>query len=204
MMKGKDWLVTRDGQYQACKSVKVWDLLRENYRLYRFLTEMEDLLHDVEDQSSRLPELRMLVRRLILNSYWVQSQNLEPYPTTGTSVLLLYDELGFPLTVQTVTFAPGTLSTIHNHGTWGIVAVLKGQERNTFWRRTAVAGFPDKIERAGELTLFPGDIISFVPDAIHTVEALGDEPTVTFNVYGETCQKERFEFDPVTYTAKNF
>ena len=203
-MKGRDWFVTKDGQHQACKSVRAWDLLRENYRLYRFLTEMEDVINDVEDESSRLSEIRMLVRQLILNSYWVQSQNLEPKPTTGTSVLLLYDELGFPFTVQTVTFAPGTLSTIHNHGTWGIVAVLKGQERNTFWRRTSVPGVQDKIERAGELTLFPGDIISFAADAIHSVEALGNEPTVTFNVYGETSPKERFEFDPVTYTAKNF
>ncbi|MEH2080249.1 MAG: cupin [Nostoc sp.] len=203
-MKGKDWLLTGDGQHQACKSVRAWDLLRENYRLYRFLTEVEDVLNSVDDQASRLPELQMLVRRLIVNSYWVQSQYLEPSPKTGTSVSLLYDELGFPLTVQTVTFAPGTRSNIHNHGTWGIVAVLKGQEKNTFWQRTNSPEFQDKIESTGELTLLPGDIISFTPDAIHCVEAVGDEPTVTFNVYGETDPKERFEFDLVTDKARNF
>ena len=203
-MKGKDWLLTGDGQYQACKSVRAWDLLRENYRLYRFLTEVEDVLNSVDDQASRLPELQMLVRRLIVNSYWVQSQYLEPSPKTGTSVSLLYDELGFPLTVQTVTFAPGTRSTIHNHGTWGIVAVLKGQEKNTFWQRTHSPKFQDKIEPTGELTLLPGDIISFTPDAIHCVEAVGNEPTVTFNVYGETNPNERFEFDSLTDKARNF
>jgi predicted metal-dependent enzyme (double-stranded beta helix superfamily) len=203
-MKGRDWLLTGDGQYQACKSVRAWDLLRENYRLYRFLTEVEDVLNSVDDETVRLPEIRMLVRRLIVNSYWVRSQYLEPSPKTGTSVLLLYDELGFPLTVQTVTFAPGTRSTIHNHGTWGIVAVLKGEEKNTFWQRTHSPEFLNKIERTGEITLFPGDIISFTPDAIHSVEAMGDEPTVTFNIYGETDPNERFEFDSVTYKARNF
>ncbi|MEH2377786.1 MAG: cupin [Nostoc sp.] len=203
-MKGRDWLLTGDGQYQACKSVRAWDLLRENYRLYRFLTEVEDVLNGVDDEASRLPEIRMLVRRLIVNSYWVRSQYLEPSPKTGTSVLLLYDELGFPLTVQTVTFAPGTRSNIHNHGTWGIVAVLKGQEKNTFWRRTNNPDFQDKIEATGEVALFPGDIISFTPDAIHCVEAVGDEPTVTFNIYGETDPNERFEFDSVTHQARNF
>ncbi|MBX9253208.1 cupin [Desmonostoc muscorum CCALA 125] len=203
-MKGRDWLVTGDGQYQACKSVRAWDLLRDNYRVYRFLTEVEDVLNSVEDESSCLPEIRMLVRRLFVNSYWVRSQHLEPSPKTGTSVLLLYDELGFPLTVQTVTFAPGTRSTIHNHGTWGVVAVLKGQERNTFWQRTHSSESQDKIQSTGEITLFPGDIISFTPDAIHCVEALGDEPTVTFNIYGETDPKERFEFDFLTHKAKNF
>ncbi|MBE9049965.1 cupin [Nostocales cyanobacterium LEGE 11386] len=203
-MKGRDWLVTGDGHYQACKSVRAWDLLRENYRLYRFLTEMEDVLNGMDYESSRLPEIRMLVRRLIVNSYWVRSQYLEPDSKTGNSVLLLYDELGFPLTVQTVTFTPGTRSTIHNHGTWGVVAVLKGQEKNTFWRRTNSLDVADKLEPTGEITLFPGDIVSFTPDAIHSVQAVGDEPTVTFNVYGETDPKQRFEFDLVTHTAKKF
>ncbi|MBD2345269.1 cysteine dioxygenase family protein [Anabaena subtropica] len=203
-MQGRDWLLMRDGQYQVCKTARSWDLLQENYRLYRFLTEIEDVLNQVSDESTRLPEIRMLVRRLIVNSYWVRSQYLEPSPTTGTSVLLLYDELGFPLTVQTVTFAPGTLSTIHNHGTWGVVAVLKGQEKNTVWRRTKTPDFQDKIEPTGEITLSPGDIMSFTPDAIHSVQSIGDEPTVTFNIYGETDPKQRFEFDSVTHRAKKF
>jgi predicted metal-dependent enzyme (double-stranded beta helix superfamily) len=204
MIKGQDWLVTANGKYQACKSLRAWNLLRENYRLYRFLTEVEDVLNGVEDQSSHLPEIRMLVRRLIVNSYWVQTQYLSPSSQTGYSVLLLYDELGFPLTVQTVTFAPGTRSNIHNHGTWGVVAVLKGQEKNTFWRRVHNPDFPDQIAPTGEITLFPGDIVSLTPDAIHSVEAMGEEPTVTFNVYGETDPEQRFEFDPVTHKAKKF
>lgn len=203
-MKGKDWLVTGDGQYQACKSVRAWDLLRDNYRLYRFLTEVEDVLNNAEDETSCLPEIRMLVRRLILNSYWVRSQFLAPDPKTGASVLLMYDELGFPLTVQTVTFAPGTKSTIHNHGTWGVVAVLQGEEKNTFWQRTPTPEFPDKIEFTGEITLSAGDIISLTPDAIHSVQSVGDEPTVTFNIYGETDPKQRFEFDALKHIAKKF
>ncbi|WP_066377332.1 cysteine dioxygenase family protein [Anabaena sp. CA = ATCC 33047] len=203
-MQGRDWLLTGDGQYQVCKAARSWNLLQENYRLYRFLTEIEDVLNGVEDESICLPEIRMLVRRLIVNSYWVRSQYLEPSSTTGTSVVLLYDELGFPLTVQTVTFAPGSISTIHNHGTWGVVAVLKGQEKNTVWRRTHNPDFPDKIEPTGEIILSPGDIVSFTPDAIHSVEALSDQPTVTFNVYGETDPKQRFEFDSVSHRAKKF
>jgi predicted metal-dependent enzyme (double-stranded beta helix superfamily) len=112
--------------------------------------------------------------------------------------------LGFPFTVQTVTFAPGVKSNIHNHGTWGIVAVLKGQEKNTFWRRTPNDEFKDKIESTGEIILSADDIISFTPDAIHCVEAVGDEPTVTFNIYGETDPTRRFDFDPVNHTAKKF
>ncbi|RAM50915.1 MAG: cupin [Hapalosiphonaceae cyanobacterium JJU2] len=203
-MKQRDWHVNGNGEYQACNSARAWDLLKDNYRLYRFLTELEDILNNVEDETSRLPEIQMLVRRLLVNSYWVQSQYLEPSSKTGTSVLILYDELGFPLTVQTVTFAPGTKSNIHNHGTWGIVALLKGKEKNTFWRRNPNPEFPDKIEQTGELILLPGDIISFTPDAIHCVESVGDEPTVTFNIYGETDPKQRLEYNVLSHTTKNF
>ena len=203
-MQGRDLFIAENGQYQICKSARTWDLLRDNYRLYRFLTELEDVLNNVEDQSTRLPEIRMLVRRLIINSYWVQSQFLQPDLKTGISVLLLYNELGFPLTVQTVTFAPGTNSNIHNHGTWGVVAILKGQEKNTFWRRSSNSDFHNKIEKVGEINLSPGDIVSFTPQTIHQVQAIGEEPTVTFNIYGETNPKQRFEFDITNHSAKKF
>ena len=202
-MEGKDWLVTSDGKYQACKSVRTWDLITENYRLYRFLTELEEILKKQLEETNYLAEIRQLVRRLLVNSYWIKTQHPEPDNETGTSVKLLYDELGFPFTVQTVTFTKGTQSNIHNHGTWGIVAVLKGQEKNTIWKRNHTAEHPDKIETAGEIILNPGDIVSFAPGAIHRVEAI-EEPTVTFNLYGETRSKERFEFDTVNHTAKNF
>ena len=203
-MQGRDLFIAENGQYQICKSARTWDLLRDNYRLYRFLTELEDVLNNVEDQSTRLPEIRMFVRRLIINSYWVQSQFLQPDLKTGISVLLLYNELGFPLTVQTVTFAPGTNSNIHNHGTWGVVAILKGQEKNTFWRRSSNSDFPNKIEKVGEINLSPGDIVSFTPQTIHQVQAIGEEPTVTFNIYGETNPNQRFEFDITNHSAKKF
>lgn len=203
-MPGKDWLITDDGQCQLCKSAREWDLLRTPYRFYRFLTEIEDAIAEVDDETSCLPKIRKLVRQLITNSYWIQTRYLEPCPETGISVIVLYDEIGYPLTVQTVTFAPGISSAVHNHGTWGVVAVLKGQEKNTFWQRSPDRDFPAKIAPVSERILKPGDIISFTPDAIHSIEAVGDEPTITFNIYGETHHKQRFEFDPLSHTAKNF
>jgi predicted metal-dependent enzyme (double-stranded beta helix superfamily) len=206
-MNLRDWLVTETGDCQARPSMREWDLLRERYYLHRFLTEIVDLLDQALTESEEwdfLPQIRMAVRQLITNSYWVQTQFLPPDPKLGFSILTLYDEIGYPLTVQTVSFAPGTLFPIHNHGTWGVVAVLKGQEKHIFWRRVADREFPDRIEQIGEKILFPGEIISFVPEAIHQVEVVGDEPVVTFHLYGDTQPKSRFEFDPATHTARLF
>lgn len=75
------------------------------------------------------------------------------------------------MTVQTVAWLPGRVSPIHNHATWGVVALISGEEKNKLWRRTDNQG---GIEKAGEIILTPGEIISLMP------------------------------FDPVTCSAKNF
>jgi predicted metal-dependent enzyme (double-stranded beta helix superfamily) len=203
-MKNRDFLVTRDGHYQVCQPAREWDLLRTPYYFHRFLTEVEDAVDRAADESDCLPALRLIVRRLITNSYWIHTQQPEPDPKTRSSARLLYDEIGFPLTVQVVTDLPEVKSSIHNHGNWGIVAILKGEEKNTLWQRVADPKQPNRIEPVSEITLLPGDIISFTPDAIHNAEALGDEPTVTFSIYGETHHSRRFEFDPISHTTKNF
>ncbi len=203
-MKHRDLTVNDDGQWSVCKPAREWDLLRTPYRFHRFLTEVEDVLEQAIAEADCLPDLRLLVRRLITNSYWLQTQYVEPDPITGSSVLMLYDEIGYPLTVQIATYVPGTVSTIHNHGNWGVVAILKGEEKNTIWRRVPDQQFPDWVEPVAEVSLLPGDMISFAPNAIHCVEAVGEETTVTFSIYGETHHSRRFEFDVTNHTAKNF
>jgi predicted metal-dependent enzyme (double-stranded beta helix superfamily) len=211
-MAMQDYLVTNDGQCLNLEIVYPDEKLARPYRLYRFLTDLEDILETVKDDRERLKLICPLVRRLLNSSEWLQMNFSPPDPATGWSVLMLYDEPDFPITVQTVVWAPGSISPIHNHGTWGIVALLNGQEKNTFWQRSPTAKFPDvqrnslrdRIEQVGDRLLNPGDMLCLMPDAIHHVEAIGDEPTISFNLYGETNYHHRFEFDPVQCSAKNF
>lgn len=203
----RDWIVTEEGECQPRPTARQWDLLREHYYLHRFLTEILDVLEQApteKDQWDFLPQIRSKVRQLITNSYWVQTRYEPPHPQTGVTVTLLYDEIGYPLTVETVSTSPGVRSPIHNHGTWGVVAVLEGTEHHQFWRRVPQPGYPDRIETTGTRTLQPGEIISFMPGAIHTVESVGSSPAVTFNLYGDSQPRARFQFDPQTHTAKPF
>lgn len=202
-MKNRDFLVTGDGTWQVCKPAKEWDLLRTPYYLHRFLTEVENVLNAESDEIECLAALRLVVRRLITNSYWIRTQKPE-LSDTGIPARMLYDELGYPLTVQTAIAKPGTASSIHNHGNWGIVAILDGEEHNITWRRVPDQTFPNRVEPVSEIILLPGDIISFTSDAIHSVKAIGDEPTFSFSLYGETYHSRRFEYDAVHHTAKNF
>lgn len=201
-MVSQDWLVTEEGKCEAWEELADdLELSTGQYRLYRFLTDLEDILYKFQSDRQRLQAICPLVRRLLTSSEWLQGEYLEPDPQTGWSVLTLYDEPDFPLTVQTVAWLPGRVSPIHNHATWGVVALINGEERNTLWRRTDNQG---GIEKVGEIILTPGEIVSLMPDAIHSVEAIGNEPTISFNLYGETNYEQRFEFDPVTCSAKNF
>jgi predicted metal-dependent enzyme (double-stranded beta helix superfamily) len=209
-MKSQDWLVNEEGECIACKSPRQWDLIAEtdNYRLHRFLTEIEDVVNQSEMTGQAevdfLPSLRRLLRKLILNCHWVSTHTTDPDPKTGSSFLLLYDEPGLPLTIQTEVLLPGTRTPIHNHGTWGIVATIQGQQKNTFWKRTPSTEFPHKIELVCEKVLEAEDIISFTTEAIHCVEAIGEQPVITLNLYGDTFGFKRFIFDPLTNHAVNF
>ncbi len=196
-------LVNKEGMCEEIEVPEI-ELSDSTYRLYRFLTDLEDLLAKVSSDRDRLHAIVPLVQRLLTSSYWLQIPNAPPDPELGWSVQMLYDEQFFPLTVQLVTWLPGAKSPIHNHAAWGVVAMINGQERNTFWRRSPTPKFPDKIERVSDRTIGGGEIITFMPDAIHSIEAIGDEPTISFNIYGETDYEHRFEFDLDTITAQQF
>lgn len=206
-MQTPDWIVTDDGSCEPRPTVRQWDLLRERYYLHQFLTEIIDLLDQAPNEAEEwdfLPQIRLRVRQLVTNSYWLHTQFQPPNPHTGVGIQILYDEIGYPLTVETVAFAPGMVSTIHNHGTWGVVAVLAGREKHTFWQRVGDPEFPDRIEPVAEKILSAGELISFTPGAIHCVEAIAETPTITFNIYGDTQPRSRFRFDPANHSAKPF
>lgn len=206
-MKHQDWFVDGQGQCQPRPTARPWDLVQEQYYLHQFLSDILSIIANAPnefDQWDYLPHIRRRVRQLILNSYWLKTRRGEPDPKTGVALITLYDEIGYPLTVQNVTANPGIVTPIHNHGTWGVVALLEGRERHTFWRRSGHPEFPDKLEQVGQKDLEVGEIISFMPNAIHQVETLGPEPALTFQLYGDTQPQSRYQFDPETFIAKPF
>lgn len=206
-MNAQDWFVTSDGQCQLRPVSREWDLLREPYYLHQFLTETLDILSNAsheKDEWDYLPQIRRQVRQFILNSYWVKTQTDRPNPHTGVNVTTLYDEIGYPLTIQNVATQPGLVTSIHNHGTWGVVFQIQGEDRHRFWRRVSAPGEPVQIEAVGERILRAGEIISFHPDAIHQVETLGNTDAFTFQLYGYTQPQGRFQYQPEAQIAKPF
>lgn len=197
----KNWLVTDDGSCRSFGTIET-EPPERTYRMYRFLTEMEDILAQEPDDAKRVQAIIPLVRKLLISSYWLQMEYKPPSQKTGWSVNFLYREHEYPLTVQMVAWAPGTQSKIHNHATWGIVAMVGGQEKNTFWRQAKTN--PESITEVGEQILYPGDIIGFTRNAVHQVAPIGDEETISFNLYGVTDYSRRYKYEEETLVASKF
>ncbi|NEO27947.1 MAG: hypothetical protein F6K03_13945, partial [Kamptonema sp. SIO4C4] len=165
-MDGQNWIVTAEGDCEPLDCEEFIPKGHPPYRFYRFLTDLDDVLDAYSDDVERLRRIAPKVRRVMEDSYWLQLEYKQPHPQRGWSVSMLYDEPGYPLTVQMVAWSPQQLSTIHNHATWGLVLLLDGEEKNTFWRQTGDAATSSHIERVGDCVLSPGDLICFVPEAI--------------------------------------
>ncbi|NJK35575.1 MAG: cupin [Oscillatoriales cyanobacterium SM2_2_1] len=196
-----DWLVDDAGICQAL-SPRKFPFLPSPYRLYHFLTDLDALLEQSPHPQDLLPQLFPRVAHLLHTSPWLQWPDLTPDADLGWAVQTLYDEPNYPITVQRVAWAANGRSPVHNHATWGLVAQVVGTEVNHLWRR--VAPDSDAVAPAGDYPLRAGDMIGFYPNAIHSIAAGDDAPTLTFNLYGLTDYQQRWQFDPSTGTAQLF
>ncbi|MEK9722386.1 MAG: cysteine dioxygenase family protein [Rhodospirillaceae bacterium] len=105
------------------------------------------------------------------------------------------------IVVQTVAWLPGRGVAPHDHQTWGVVVGIEGAERNVNWRRLDDGARPDyaEIEVAEDLTVGNGDVVTLLPDDIHSVRNESEATSLSLHLYGRALSKtERFEFDPIT------
>jgi predicted metal-dependent enzyme (double-stranded beta helix superfamily) len=83
------------------------------------------------------------------------------------------------LTLLKVCFPNGRRTPPHDHGTWAMILLLSGEEKNTLYRRDHGA-----LRKAGEVTLERGAILPMRADTVHVAECLGDKPAIGLHVYG--------------------
>lgn len=198
--QNSDYLINNQG---FCVDYQYNDFISaiKPYRLYRFLTDLENVINSEVNQEKIVKLLIPKVRTLLIESEWLQFAYTPANNQLGWSVNTLYQEPDYPITVQMVTWLSQQKSPIHNHATWGIVAIISGAEKNTFWHQSSEE---NDLDYRGEKILLAGDIVGFTDQMIHQVEVIEDEPVISFNIYGVTDFSQRFEFDLVNKTKKLF
>ena len=100
-----NWFITDTGDCQSL-NFQAWQPIQP-YRLYRFLTELDDILHEIEDDRQRLEAIAPRVCEFLETATWLDTAYVPPDPQRGCSVSNLYTEPNYPLTVQLVSWHPG-------------------------------------------------------------------------------------------------
>ena len=104
-------------------------------------------------------------------------------------------------------FEAGVPAPVHNHGSWAVVGVYRGRERETWFRRLDDGTFPGRADLEVDRSSVnsPGTV-TVVPDGtIHTVEAVDGHDAVSIHVYGtDIVTQERSCFNVVGGTEDAF
>lgn len=78
---------------------------------------------------------------------------------------------------------PGKARGIHNHTTWAVIAGVRGDEHNVCYERGAGR---DELRPLREITVKPGVAVSMMPDDFHSIEVLGEDPSLHLHLYGKS------------------
>ncbi|WP_434034966.1 rhodanese-like domain-containing protein [Cupriavidus sp. a3] len=80
---------------------------------------------------------------------------------------------------------PGKAQPPHDHTAWAIIAGITGNERNVFYRREATDDpARDRLTETGRSEVVSGSSVTLLPDDVHTIELIGDEPGLHLHFYG--------------------
>jgi predicted metal-dependent enzyme (double-stranded beta helix superfamily) len=177
------------------------------YELSHFVNDLRRLTGETDDPRGIISALRPLARQLALAKAWLTQQHYHCDAEQGFGAHLLHEEPDHTLAVFAGAWLPGRGAPPHNHGTWAVVAGVDGDETNVFWTRvddSSRAGYAE-LRKQGEKVFGPGDVVSFMPDSIHSVVNATDRVTVSLHVYGKHVNyTDRFGFDPERNLAMPF
>ena len=172
-------------------------------RLRTSVRDFARLVETTSDETSLLGEGRDILTRLIARDDWLPDFAAHADETHYRQYLLYCDPLE-RFSIVSFVWGPGQMTPIHNHTVWGLVGVLRGEERARRFDRAA-----DGHLQAGEWeTMLPGDIDAVSPDHgdIHQVaNGLADRPSISIHVYGANIGAvARTVFDCKTGQPKAF
>jgi predicted metal-dependent enzyme (double-stranded beta helix superfamily) len=177
------------------------------YTLARFIDDLRRISREHQDPRDIIGAVRPLARDLALARTWLEPHHYRTDATQGFGAHLLHEEPDHTLAVMAAAWLPGRGAPPHNHGTWAVVAGVDGDEANTFWKRLDDGSRPGHadIARQGVVVFGPGEVVSFLPDSIHSVHNGGDRVTVSLHIYGKHLNYTgRSQFDPEKKTETPF
>lgn len=171
-----------------------------------FITDVKTILADAGPTDAGLR--RIAARMRAITTEPALTETAEEFGNAhdgGKQSRPLYtDESG--LTLVRARFPPETNTPIHNHGTWGVIAVYAGKDRLQEYRRLDSGDGEGHAEvtLSAERLLGPGDtaIIPHPPQDIHAQQGAEGQIALEFVLFGKNAMEiPRLYFDPEAKTA---
>jgi 3-mercaptopropionate dioxygenase len=157
-----------------------------------FIVECRAIGERDRDPASCVTAIAPLMARLVARS----ANFLEPRHTREDPARYarnaIYIAPENDLSLFAIVWLPGQWTPVHDHGSWGVVGVVRGvlEERSYMCPDGEIrADQGIRLRRGGIVLLGPGSITSFVPnpDHIHMTGVAADrERTVSLHLYGRT------------------
>ena len=174
-------------------------------RLRAFVREFTTLVErHGADEARMLDDGERLLGALIATDDWLPEACARPSDDGYRQYLLHCDPLE-RFSVASFVWRPGQKTPVHDHTVWGLVGVMRGEERCEEYA-DPVAG--RALAKTGEHRVTPGQVDSVSPRIgdVHVVSNAGDtETAISIHVYGANIGAvRRHVFDAASGAPREF
>lgn len=125
---------------------------------------------------------------------------------SGSASVVLHSDSPEGLTLVFSRFPPEAATPVHNHGSWGVVLVVEGQDHHVHWRRVDDGMTPGRarLEVDADEVVSEGETVHWFgpPGDIHSQQGVG-RPAYEFVLFGRNVMiHPRLYFDPSAGTVR--
>ncbi|MDZ8189821.1 MAG: cysteine dioxygenase family protein [Nostoc sp. ChiSLP02] len=167
-----------------------------------------------DDRKQTLNALVPHFSALLKKQDWLPQEfaqpNLNSVLGEGIGQWLLYRSQDRSLSIFSLVISPNSITTIHDHLSWGLVGLYKGRQEQTLYRRVDNGELEGRaqLQSIGVYKVKVGDIYRLLPpDAdIHSVKATTVfSPAISIHVMGnDTGILLRHQYNPEQGNVKSF
>ncbi len=172
-------------------------------RLRNFVADVTRLIETGPKEAEVVAQLTPKLKDLVAIDDWLPDSFAVADGKAYRQYLLYADPLD-RFSIVSFVWGPGQGTPIHDHRVWGLVGVLRGEERSVSYDRNA-----DGSLRAGPATrLQKGTVAAVSPDIgdIHAISnGLPEQSSISIHVYGGNIGRiRRATFDEATGAEREF
>lgn len=158
------------------------------YDLTAFTRDLDDIVEkQASDPSSLTGSVEPRLRQLLADTSWLDPRCTFP-KGEASAQYLLHRHPADAYTVVAVVFPVGYSTPVHDHTTWGLVGVWRGEEQEERFVRIDDRSALDRAQlmAVGTVINTPIAVSRLVPpDAeIHRIRNLSSQPACSIHIYG--------------------